>query len=76
MTNAVHSSTLPDGSSGGNPAGIVIYAGNGKKIYFSGDTALTYDMKLLENENLDWAIIPIGDNYTMGVDKCNYGFFV
>ncbi|MES2809108.1 MAG: metal-dependent hydrolase [Bacteroidota bacterium] len=67
MVNAVHSSTLPDGSSGGNPAGFVLYSG-GKKVYFAGDTALTYDMKLLEDENLDWAILPIGDNYTMGVD--------
>jgi L-ascorbate metabolism protein UlaG (beta-lactamase superfamily) len=67
MVNAVHSSTMPDGSSGGNPAGFVIYA-EGKKIYFAGDTALTYDMKLLADENLDWAILPIGDNYTMGVD--------
>ena len=67
MVNAVHSSTLPDGSSGGNPAGFVLYT-EGKKIYFAGDTALTYDMKLLEDENLDWAFLPIGDNYTMGVD--------
>jgi len=67
MVNAVHSSTLPDGSSGGNPAGFVLYS-EGKKIYFAGDTALTYDMKLLEDENLDWAFLPIGDNYTMGVD--------
>lgn len=67
MVNAVHSSTMPDGSAGGNPAGFVIYA-EGKKIYFAGDTALTYDMKLLADEKLDWAIIPIGDNYTMGID--------
>ncbi len=67
MVNAVHSSTMPDGSSGGNPAGFVLYS-EGKKIYFAGDTALTYDMKLLEDENLDWAFLPIGDNYTMGVD--------
>ncbi|EHQ27994.1 metal-dependent hydrolase [Mucilaginibacter paludis] len=67
MVNAVHSSSMPDGSYGGNPAGFVIYA-EGKKIYFAGDTALTYDMKLLADENLDWAILPIGDNYTMGVD--------
>ncbi|TFF34246.1 metal-dependent hydrolase [Mucilaginibacter psychrotolerans] len=67
MVNAVHSSTLPDGSSGGNPAGFVI-SSEGKKIYFAGDTALTYDMKLLEDENLDWAFLPIGDNYTMGAD--------
>jgi len=67
MVNAVHSSTLPDGSAGGNPAGFLLYL-EGKKIYFAGDTALTYDMKLLADENLDLAILPIGDNYTMGVD--------
>jgi L-ascorbate metabolism protein UlaG (beta-lactamase superfamily) len=67
MVNAVHSSALPDGSNGGNPAGFLIYS-EGKVIYFAGDTALTYDMKLLADENLDWAILPIGDNYTMGAD--------
>jgi len=67
MVNAIHSSTMPDGSAGGNPAGFVIYSGD-KTIYFAGDTALTYDMKLLADENLDWAILPIGDNYTMGID--------
>jgi L-ascorbate metabolism protein UlaG (beta-lactamase superfamily) len=67
MVNAVHSSTMPDGSAGGNPAGFLLYI-DGKKIYFAGDTALTYDMKLLEDENLDWAFLPVGDNYTMGVD--------
>jgi L-ascorbate metabolism protein UlaG (beta-lactamase superfamily) len=45
----------------------VIYA-EGKAIYFAGDTALTYDMKLLADEKLDWALLPIGDNYTMGAD--------
>lgn len=76
MVNAIHSSSMPDGSNGGNPAGFVIYA-EGKKIYFAGDTALTYDMKLLADENLDWAILPIGDNYTMGVDDAikSTGFF-
>ena len=68
MVNAIHSSSMPDGSYGGNPAGYVIYA-EGKKIYFAGDTALTYEMKLLAGENLDWAILPIGDNYTMGADE-------
>ena len=67
MVYALHSSSMPDGAYGGNPAGFVIYA-EGKKIYFAGDTALTYDMKLLADENLDWAILPIGDNYTMGAD--------
>lgn len=67
MVNAVHSSSMPDGTYGGNPAGYVIYA-DGKTIYIAGDTALTYDMKLLADENLDWAFLPIGDNYTMGPD--------
>ena len=67
MVNAIHSSSMPDGSYGGNPAGFVIYA-EGKAIYFAGDTALTYDMKLLADDNIDWALLPIGDNYTMGAD--------
>ncbi|MBS1530027.1 MAG: metal-dependent hydrolase [Bacteroidetes bacterium] len=67
MVSAIHSSSMPDGSYGGNPAGYVIYT-EGKKVYFAGDTALTYDMKLLADENLDWAILPIGDNFTMGAD--------
>lgn len=67
MVNAIHSSSMPDGSYGGNPAGFVIYT-EGKAIYFAGDTALTYDMKLLADDNLDWAYLPIGDNYTMGAD--------
>ncbi|WP_448701562.1 metal-dependent hydrolase [Mucilaginibacter sp. AW1-3] len=67
MVVAIHSSGLPDGSYGGNPAGFVITTTD-KKIYFAGDTALTYDMKLLADENLDWAILPIGDYFTMGVD--------
>ncbi|RYY22034.1 MAG: metal-dependent hydrolase [Sphingobacteriaceae bacterium] len=67
MVNAIHSSSMPDGSYGGNPAGFVIYA-DGKKVYIAGDTALTYDMKLLEDENLDLAFLPIGDNFTMGPD--------
>ena len=76
MVNAIHSSSMPDGTYGGNPAGYVIYA-DGKKIYIAGDTALTYDMKLLEDEKLDWAFLPIGDNYTMGVDDAvKAAFFI
>src|SRR6201996_6967059 len=67
MVNAVHSSTMPDGAPGGNPAGFVINS-DGVNFYYAGDTALTYDMKLLADENLHWAFLPIGDNYTMGVD--------
>jgi L-ascorbate metabolism protein UlaG (beta-lactamase superfamily) len=67
MVYALHSSSMPGGAYGGVPAGFVITA-MGKKIYFAGDTALSFDLKLLADENLDWAILPIGDNYTMGVD--------
>ena len=65
--NAVHSSVLPDGTYGGNPGGFVIW--NEKNaFYFAGDTALTLDMKLIPMTcpKLDFAILPIGDNFTMG----------
>ncbi|PKP40411.1 MAG: metal-dependent hydrolase [Bacteroidetes bacterium HGW-Bacteroidetes-13] len=66
--NAIHSSSFPDGTYGGNPGGFVIETET-KSIYISGDTALTYDMKLIgEHTQLDLAILPIGDNFTMGVD--------
>ena len=67
MTNAIHSSQLPDGSNGGNPAGFVVSAGD-KKIYFACDTALFSDMKLVGNMGIDLAVLPIGDLFTMGVD--------
>jgi L-ascorbate metabolism protein UlaG (beta-lactamase superfamily) len=63
---AVHSSVLPDGTYGGNPGGFVVEAA-GACIYLAGDTALTYDMKLLaEQFELDLAVLPLGDNFTMG----------
>lgn len=66
--NAVHSSTLPDGSPGGNPGGFVIKHDEGC-FYFAGDTALSYDMKLIGEEfKVDFAFLPIGDNFTMGID--------
>ena len=66
--NAIHSSSFPDGSYGGNPGGFVL-EGEHKNIYISGDTALTMDMKLIPmRTKLDLAIFPIGDNFTMGVD--------
>ncbi|GAA4270415.1 metal-dependent hydrolase [Hyunsoonleella aestuarii] len=66
--NAIHTSSFPDGSYGGQPGGFVLNA-NGKTIYIAGDTALTYDMKLIRKSfDLDLAILPIGDNFTMGVD--------
>ena len=67
LTIAHHGSMLPDGSNGGNPAGLLITLKDGKKIYIAGDTALTYDMKLIgEAGGVDLAILPIGDNFTMG----------
>jgi L-ascorbate metabolism protein UlaG (beta-lactamase superfamily) len=67
--NAVHSSTLPDGSIGGNPGGFVVES-NAGNFYFAGDTALNMDMKLIPLfTNLDFAIFPIGDNFTMGIEE-------
>ncbi|MEP2935145.1 MAG: metal-dependent hydrolase [Gilvibacter sp.] len=64
--NAIHTSTFPDGSNGGDPGGFVLSM-NGKTIYIAGDTALTMDMKLIPmRHSLDLAILPIGDNFTMG----------
>lgn len=66
--NAIHSSSFPDGSYGGNPGGFVINTKN-KCLYIAGDTALTYDMKLIGKQHkLDMVVLPIGDNLTMGVD--------
>lgn len=66
--NAVHSSVLPDGSNGGNPGGFVIESSEGN-FYYAGDTALTMDMQLIGRmHKLDFAILPLGDNFTMGVD--------
>ncbi|HIA07371.1 MAG TPA: metal-dependent hydrolase [Flavobacteriales bacterium] len=66
--NAVHSSVLPDGTYGGNPGGFIISTDEGN-VYYAGDTALTYDMKLIgDTANISHAILPIGDNFTMGVD--------
>mgnify|MGYP001602421869 FL=1 len=69
MTIAFHTSSWPDGSYGGNPAGWMLELdGPPKKtIYFAGDTALFGDMKLLgELYAIDLACLPIGDNFTMG----------
>ncbi|MGB1247818.1 MAG: metal-dependent hydrolase [Chitinophagales bacterium] len=68
--NAVHSSVLPDGTYGGNPVGFVIESEEGC-FYYAGDTALTLDMQLipLTSAPLDFCILPIGDNFTMGTDE-------
>ncbi|MEZ4873909.1 MAG: metal-dependent hydrolase [Flavobacteriaceae bacterium] len=66
--NAIHTSTFEDGTPGGQPGGFVI-EGEHKNIYIAGDTALTMDMKLIPmRTKLDLAILPIGDNYTMGIE--------
>ena len=68
FTPAIHSSGLPDGTYGGNPGGFLVETADGA-FYYSGDTALTYDMKLIgESTRLRFAALPIGDNFTMGVD--------
>ncbi|QRM90682.1 metal-dependent hydrolase [Lacinutrix sp. WUR7] len=65
--NAIHTSSFPDGSYGGQPGGFVL-EGEHKNIYIAGDTALTMDMKLIPLQTkLDLAILPIGDNFTMGI---------
>lgn len=80
FVKAEHSSVLPDGTYGGNPGGFIIKTETGN-FYYAGDTALHYDMKLIgEYEKIDFAVLPIGDNFTMGIDdaikasdfiKCN-----
>lgn len=66
--NAVHSSSFPDGSYGGNPGGFLLEI-EGKHIYYAGDTALHQDMKLIGSSFApDFAFLPIGDNFTMGYE--------
>lgn len=66
--NAIHTSSFADGTYGGQPGGFVI-EGERKNIYIAGDTALTMDMKLIPLQTkLDLAILPLGDNFTMGID--------
>jgi L-ascorbate metabolism protein UlaG (beta-lactamase superfamily) len=64
---AQHSSGLPDGSYGGNPFGFIVYTEEAN-FYYSGDTALTLDMQLIPHwADLNFAVLPIGDNFTMDV---------
>jgi L-ascorbate metabolism protein UlaG (beta-lactamase superfamily) len=77
---AAHSSSLPDGAYGGNPGGFLVH-GHEHKFYYSGDTCVTMDMQLVPRyAHLDFAILPVGGNFTMDVDdaiiasefiKCN-----
>lgn len=67
--NAIHTSSFPDGSYGGQPGGFIVEADD-QCVYIAGDTALTMDMKLIPKFwNLDLAVLPIGDNFTMGVEQ-------
>ena len=69
LVNAVHSSVLPDGTYGGNPVGFVLW-NEEACFYYAADTALTWDMKLipLTCPKVDFSILPIGDNFTMGYE--------
>ena len=68
LTIAMHGSALPDGSNGGNPTGMLLTTKAGEKIYTACDTGLFGGMKIYGDEGIDLAVIPIGDNYTMGPD--------
>jgi len=68
LTQAVHGSGLPDGSYGGMPAGFLITTGDDEKIYIAADTGLFAGMSLIGEEGIHLAVLPIGDNYTMGPD--------
>ncbi|MBN1147821.1 MAG: metal-dependent hydrolase [Anaerolineales bacterium] len=68
LTLALHGSALPDGSYGGNPAGFLLTSPGGQKVYMACDTGLFGDMRLIGEEGIDLAVLPIGDNFTMGPD--------
>jgi len=68
LTLAFHGSVLPDGKNGGNPCGFLLSFPDGTRVYDAADTALFGDMRLIGEEGLDLAILPIGDFYTMGPD--------
>ncbi len=68
FTIAHHGSVYPDGRYAGNPVGVIVSI-EGKNIYHTGDTGLFQDMKLIgELNKIDYMLLPIGDNYTMGID--------
>lgn len=68
LTQAIHGSGLPDGSYGGMPAGLLVTTKEDKKIYLACDTGLFAGMKLIGEEGIDLAVLPIGNNFTMGPD--------
>lgn len=68
MVPAAHSSSLPDGSYGGNPGGFVVTTAEGS-FYYTGDTCLTMDMQLIPRYgNMQFAVMPIGGHFTMNAD--------
>ena len=68
FVNAIHSSSLPDGSYGGNPGGFILETADGA-FYYSGDTALTKDMELIgATVKLTFSALCIGGNFTMNVE--------
>lgn len=68
LTLALHGSALPDGSYGGNPCGFLLSTNDHHKVYLACDTGLFGDMRLIGEEGVDLAVLPIGDNFTMGPD--------
>lgn len=68
LTAAIHGSALPDGSNGGIACGIHLFLNDGTRIFDAGDTALFGDMRLIGEDGIDLACLPIGDNFTMGPD--------
>lgn len=65
---AAHSNSLPDGTYGGTAAGFILEIEN-RTLYYAGDTALMQEMKLFgDMYSIDAAFLPIGDNFTMGID--------
>ena len=67
FTIAHHGSLTPDNHYAGEPAGVIVWA-DGKSVYHTGDTGLFYDMKLIGEMNpVDYMLLPIGDNFTMGI---------
>ncbi|MBN2304990.1 MAG: metal-dependent hydrolase [Anaerolineae bacterium] len=68
LTIAHHSSSLPDGSYGGQPNGILIFTDEGPVLYHAGDTTVFYEMQLIGAHGIDLAMLPIGDYFTMGIE--------
>jgi L-ascorbate metabolism protein UlaG (beta-lactamase superfamily) len=69
VTIAHHSSMLPDGANGGAPVGYILTLTDGKRVYFAGDTGVFLDMQRFGREPIAVAVLPIGDNFTMGPEE-------